>query len=86
MIQAVKGSAARNVACPLVGRLRPSQHSEASPTPTVALATFNVLTTIAQYDSFLPTTPSTPIHDAHQEGYSFIEVASRLIQSERSYQ
>ena len=51
-----------------------------------AFATLNVLTTMSGYDSVLPTTPSTPIHDAHQEGYSFIEVACRLIHSGRSYQ
>ena len=37
------------------------------------------LTAHKTYVAFVPTTPSTPINDAHQEGYSFIEVANRFI-------
>ena len=37
------------------------------------------LTAYKTYVSSLSTTPSTPLHDAHQEGYSFIEVASHFI-------
>ena len=51
--------------------------------PTLAPAPLDSLTNSAFHGLFFPTTPSTPLHDAHQEGYSFIEVASHLIPTQR---
>lgn len=68
MILPVKGSAApavrrRASACGVPSFDRNSAGDSRS---SVAFVTLNVLTTMAQYDSVLLTTPSTPIHDAHQ--------------------
>ncbi|MGJ8641522.1 MAG: hypothetical protein ACSHYA_19180 [Opitutaceae bacterium] len=52
--------------------------------PPLAPAPLDSMTNRACLGLFFPTTPSTPLNDAHQEGYSFIEVASRLIRTQRS--
>lgn len=49
----------------------------------VSMRCRTLLTDYKTYIGLVLTTPSTPIHDAHQEGYSFIELASRLIRSQR---
>jgi hypothetical protein len=45
-------------------------------------ATKTQLTKIAGDGFISSTTPSTPLHDAHQEGYSFIEVAFSVLYSD----
>lgn len=47
--------------------------------PIIASATVKVLTKITRNGFISSTTPSTPLHDAHQEGYSFIKVAFSVL-------